>query len=246
MLRCPVDEALPTIVRPWNSVRTGLINGIAKVEESVSPIELVGLLAYGMFIGVALAAPIGPINVEIISRGIRYGFRNGWYVGLGALTADTIYATIVVSGLTPIADRPALRVPLFLAGAAMLGWVGINSLRAAIKPAADVKREAPRGNRSYLAGFLIALLSPMGIVYWLSVGAALVAEAVERVGQIGTPVLVIGVFLGLLTWVTTLSVVAQVSRRFVTGNGMRWITGTSGVVILGFALWFLVQGITAI
>ncbi|MDQ3657588.1 MAG: LysE family translocator [Chloroflexota bacterium] len=212
----------------------------------MSPIELVGLLAYGMFIGVALAAPIGPINVEIISRGIRHGFRNGWYVGLGALTADTIYATVVVSGLTPIADRPALRMPLFLAGAAMLGWVGVSSLRSAINPATDVKREAPRGNRSYLAGFLIALLNPMGIVYWLSVGAALVAEAVERVGQIGTPVLVIGVFLGLLVWVTTLSVVAQVSRRFVTGNGMRWITGTSGVVILGFAIWFLVQGITAI
>jgi len=59
-------------------------------------------------------------------------------------------------------------------------------------------------------------------------------------------VLVIGVFLGLLIWVTTLSVVALVSRHFVTGNGMRWITGTSGGVILGFAIWFLVQGITAI
>lgn len=211
----------------------------------MSPIELVGLVAYGMFIGVALAAPIGPINVEIISRGLRYGFRNGWYVGLGALTADTIYAAIIVSGLTPIADRPALRVPLFLAGAAMLGWVGVNSLRSAINPAIQVKPQAPSGNRGYVAGFLIALLSPMGIVYWLSVGAALVAEAVERVGQIGTPVLVFGVFMGLLTWVTTLSVVAQVSRRFVTGNGMRWITGTSGVIILGFAVWFLIQGIGA-
>ncbi len=198
-----------------------------------------------MFIGVALAAPIGPINIEIISRGIRYGFRNGWYVGLGALTADTIYAAIVVSGLTPIADRPALRVPLFLAGAAMLAWVGINGLRAAVNPDTEVKPEVPRGNQSYLAGFLIALLSPMGIVYWLSVGAALVAEAVARVGRIGTPVLVGGVFLGLLTWVTTLSVVAQVSRRFVTGSGMRWITGVSGVVLLGFAAWFLIQGIGA-
>jgi threonine/homoserine/homoserine lactone efflux protein len=219
---------------------------MAKVEHIVSPIEFVGLVAYGMFIGVALAAPIGPINVEIISRGIRYGFRNGWCVGLGALTADTIYATIIVSGLTPIADRPALRVPLFLAGAAMLGWVGIKSMRSATTPSCQVEQAVPRGNRSYLAGFLIALLSPMGIVYWLSVGAALVAEAVERVGQIGTPVLVIGVFLGLLTWVTTLSMTAQVSRRFVTGQGMRWITGTSGVIILGFAIWFLIQGITAI
>lgn len=212
----------------------------------MSPLDLVGLVAYGMVIGVALAAPIGPINVEIISRGIRFGFRNGWYVGLGALTADTIYATIIVSGLTPIADRPALRAPLFLAGAAMLGWVGFRSLRSALDPADEVKAETPAGRRSYLTGFLIALLSPMGIVYWLSVGAALVAEAVARVGQAGAPVLVIGVFLGLLAWVTTLSVIAQVSRRFVTGAGMRWITGASGVVILGFAAWFLIQGLAAI
>lgn len=211
----------------------------------VTASELVGLLAYGMFIGVALAAPIGPINIEIISRGIRHGFRNGWYVGLGALTADTIYATIIVSGLTPIADRPALRVPLFLAGAAMLAWVGVNSLRSAFNPLTSVDGDAPRGQRSYVAGFLLALLNPMGIVYWLSVGAALVAEAVERVGQVGTPVLVIGVFAGLLLWVTTLSVVAQVSRRFVTGTGMRWITGASGVILLGFAAWFLLQGVTS-
>lgn len=212
----------------------------------MSPLELAGLVAYGMVIGVALAAPIGPINIEIVARGIRHGFRNGWYVGLGALSADTVYATIVVSGLTPIADRPALRVPLFLAGAAMLGWVGINSLRTATNPAPDVRADTPRGKRSFMTGFLVALLNPMGIVYWLSVGAALVAEAVERVGRIGSPVLVLGVFLGLLAWVTTLSVAAQVSRRFVTGTGMRWITGISGVVILGFGAWFLVQGLTSV
>ncbi len=246
MLRCPAS--LPCFA-PSFVVRYSLdmwIHGVAKVEPFVSSIELAGLVAYGMVIGIALAAPIGPINVEIITRGIRHGFRNGWLVGLGALTADTIYATVIVSGLTPVADSPTLRVPLFLAGAAMLAWVGFNSLRTAVRPALDVAGTAPAGGRSYVAGFMIALLSPMGIVYWMSVGAALVAEAVERAGQIGAPVLVVGVFLGLLTWVTTLSVVAQVSRRFVTGNGMRWITGTSGVIILGFAIWFLIQGISAI
>jgi threonine/homoserine/homoserine lactone efflux protein len=217
------------------------------MERHVSVVEIVGLVAYGMFIGVALAAPIGPINIEIISRGLRHGFRNGWYVGLGALTADTIYATIIVSGLTPIADSPGLRAPLFLAGAAMLAWVGYNGIKSSLEPIAQAAvADTPGGHRSFATGFLIAAFNPMGIVYWLSVGAALVAEAVERVGKIGSPVLVVGVFLGLLVWVTTLSIVAQASRRFVTGNGMRWITGTSGLVLVGFAIWFLVQGIRSI
>jgi threonine/homoserine/homoserine lactone efflux protein len=213
------------------------------MERDVSLFEVIGMVAYGMFIGVALAAPIGPVNIEIITRGLRHGFRNGWHVGLGALTADTMYATIIVTGLTPVADRPSTRVPLFLAGAVMLAWVGYSSLRVAMHASTEAPVGAPKGHRSYVTGFLIAVLSPMGIVYWLSVGAALVAEAVARVGKIGAPVLVGGVFLGLLVWVTSLSAVAQVSRRFVTGAGMRWITACSGLIILGFAAWFLIRGI---
>ena len=208
--------------------------------------ELLGLIVYGMTVGVALAAPIGPINVELIRRGIRDGFLHGWLVGLGAMSADTLYAILVVSGLTPLADRPALRVPLFLAGGVMLALVGWTSLRHALAGPPKSEMSSPRRGRSFVTGFLMAAFNPMGIVYWLSVGAALVAEAVGRVGTAGSPVLVGGVFLGIFCWVTFISVIAQVSRRFVTGNGMRWVTGVSGVIVLGFALWFFWQGFTTL
>lgn len=202
--------------------------------------EAVRLLGQGMFVGVALAAPIGPINVEIVRRCLRGGFRNGWLVGAGALSADTLFAVLVVSGLTPLADRPALRLPLYLAGAAMLAFVGWSSLRAALR-GAEPAVTAPSGRRSYATGFLMAALNPMGIVYWLSIGAALVATAVDQVGAAGSPLLVGGVFFGILCWVTFLSGLGLVARPFVTGTGMRWVTGLSGVLILGFAAWFLVQ-----
>lgn len=207
-----------------------------------------GLILYGMTVGVVLAAPIGPINIEIILRSIRSGFRSGWYLGLGALSADTVYAALVVSGLTPLADRPGVRVPLFLAGALMLGYVGWGSVRKAVKGGAvDVRSDVmSSGRKSYVTGFLMAAFNPMGIVYWLSVGAGLVADAVNRVGTVGAPVLVAGVFLGILCWVTSLSVLAQVSQRFVTGEGMRWITGASGVIVMGFGVWFLQQAISGL
>lgn len=213
----------------------------------MSTAEILGLVLYGITVGVALAAPIGPINIEIIRRGIRDGFVHGWMVGLGALTADTIYAAIIVSGLTPLADRPNVRIPLFLAGGLMLAWVGWGSVSSALRgEVANESAKPPRRDRSFITGFLMAVFNPMGIVYWLSVGAALVADAVSRVGQSGSPVLVAGVMLGIFLWVTFISVVAQVSRRFVTGSGMRWVTGISGLVIIGFAAWFFWQGIATL
>lgn len=209
--------------------------------------DVLGLIAYGMTVGVALAAPIGPINVEIIKRGLRNGFKDGWMLGLGALTADTLYAVVIVAGLTPFVDSPAIRVPLFLAGGAMLCRVGWSSLKTArAGDIADQSDPSPRHGRSFLTGFMLAVLNPMGIVYWFSVGSALVAEAVDRVGRGGAPVLVGGVFFGILCWVTTISIVAQVSRKFVTGKGMRWITGISGVIIIGFGLWFVWQAATTL
>lgn len=211
----------------------------------MSVTSAIGLVVYGMTIGVALAAPIGPINIEIIKRGIQGGYVRGWLVGLGALSADTVYAALIVTGLTPIADRPALRVPLFLAGAVMLSWVGYNSIRAALRGEGIEQGNAPTGGRSYITGLLMAVFNPMGIVYWLSVGAALVADAVERVGTAGSPLLVGGVFFGIFLWVTFLSWLAQVSRRFVTGRGMLWVTGIGGVLLIGFGVWFFYQGIVS-
>lgn len=206
-------------------------------------VAAMGLIVYGMTIGVALAAPVGPINIEIIKRGIQGGYRNGWLVGLGALSADTVFAALIVSGLTPVADSRALRVPLFLAGAVMLMWVGIRSVHQALHGDVVRTEDVPGGRRSYVTGVLMAAFNPMGIVYWLSVGAALVADAVGRAGPTGAPLLVGGVFFGILLWVTFLSWMAQVARRFVTGRGMSAVTGVGGIALIGFGCWFLYQAI---
>src|SRR5579884_1053905 len=113
----------------------------------------------GMGVGVALAAPIGPINIEIVRRGLRGGFTAGWLVGLGAVTADTIYCALVVSGLTPLADRPWLRVPLFFAGAVVLGYLGIAGVLGALS-AREGAIPPPSGRQSYATGFVMAASNP--------------------------------------------------------------------------------------
>jgi threonine/homoserine/homoserine lactone efflux protein len=208
--------------------------------------QMLGLLFSGMGVGVVLAAPIGPINIEIIRRGLLQGSRAGWLVGLGALTADTIFAALIVSGITQVADRPALRIPLYAVGALMLIFIGWMSIRRAYGGPIDLREVATGHSRDYLTGFLMAALNPMGIVYWLSVGSALVAEAVAKVGRGGSPVLVSGVFLGIFCWVTVLALMVHFGRRFVNERVMRWITGISGGILIGFGLWFALQALRGI
>lgn len=203
------------------------------------------LVVQGIGVGVALAAPVGPINIEIVRRGLLGGFWNGWVVGLGALSADTIYCTLVVAGLLGVADTSSARGPLFLAGAIVLCYLGVRSIVEALRNRATITGTVSR-RRGYTAGFLMAAASPFGIVYWLSIGAALVARAVERSGKGGAPVLVSGVFLGILCWVTFLSVLTQGGRRFVSPATLRWATVVAGIVLVAFGVSFLIQGLRAL
>jgi len=198
----------------------------------------------GMAVGLALAAPLGPINLEIVRRGLSGGFLHGWLVGLGAVSADTIYCVLVVGGLTPLGDSPALRAPLFLLGAAVLASLGVGALRSAV--AGSAAPRPPSAQRSYATGFAMTAASPLGIVYWLSAGAALVASAVARSGDGAAPALVGGVTLGLVAWVSALSLLTRAGRRFVSERALRLMTGASGAALIAFGLYFGAQGIAAL
>lgn len=210
-------------------------------------VEMAGLLVSGAMVGVALAAPIGPINIEIVRRSLERGFWPGWMLGLGALTVDGAYALLAVTGFAQFAIHRGPRIALYLAGGLMLAWMGWVSLREARRPPhVESPPTTLRRGRSYLIGMAMAALNPMGIVYWLTVGAGLAANAVQRVGREGAPVMVAGVMLGILCWVTFLASVAHVSRAWVTGRKIGYVSGASGLVLIGFGAWFVVNAIRTI
>src|SRR5690606_32285266 len=107
---------------------------------------------------------------------------HGWMTGLGALTADTIYALAIVLGFARFAENETVRVVLFFFGAAMMTYIGYNSIKTALDPHAT-DGAAPKRGRSYVTGFLMAAFNPFGIIYWLTVGAGLAADAVNRAGS---------------------------------------------------------------
>lgn len=197
----------------------------------------------GMGVGIALAAPIGPINIEIIRRGLTGGFVHGWLVGAGALTADTVYCALVVGGFARVADTPLLRAPLLLLGAVVLLYLGAAAWRA---PAAVATDAAPSSRGSYLVGLAMAAANPFGIVYWLSIGAALIASVVRQSGEAAAPLVVVGVFSGIMAWVTFLAGVTRIGRSFVSARSLRVLTAAAAIALIGFGLYFGFEGIRAL
>ncbi len=80
----------------------------------------------GVIMGVSVAAPVGPIGLLCIRRTLAGGMRAGLQSGLGAATADFLFAAVAAMGFSIV------RLPwLDTAGAAVLLWIAWRLWRAA-------------------------------------------------------------------------------------------------------------------
>ncbi|MEM8504854.1 MAG: LysE family transporter [Cyanobacteria bacterium P01_D01_bin.1] len=65
---------------------------------------LLGVLLKGMVMGLAIAAPVGPIGLLCIRRTLDKGRLVGLLSGCGAATADGLYGMVAAFGLTAVSD----------------------------------------------------------------------------------------------------------------------------------------------
>ncbi len=211
------------------------------------------LVAQGFVAGWSVAWPPGPINAEMIRRGIATGrFGSAASVGVGACSGDFLWALGVTSGLGFLAHVAWFRwVMAAVSGTLLLAlaWLFLSGAARAWRthrektktPGTAHDRSAPRpfkllsagGIRGgFLLGLAMALTSPWNVAFWVGV---IGQRAVEQLGTIGSLVYAGAVVGGALTWVLVLCIALRFGARFATPA---WDIGTraaTGLLMLYFA-----------
>ena len=62
--------------------------------------NVVWLIGKGLAAGLAIAVPVGPVNVLVASRALAKGRRSGLLSGLGAAAADALYGAVAAFSIT--------------------------------------------------------------------------------------------------------------------------------------------------
>ena len=206
--------------------------------------EYLFLFFEGLGVGLAIAAPVGPVGVLCISRTLRHGIWIGLASGLGAAVADGVYGAVAGFGISWVAEfLIAYQDTLRLLGGTFLLILGVRIL--ARGPAPEAGQPAwsePRLALAFASCFLLTLTNPMTILAFVAVFAGF--GLVEATTHIGTgAVLVLGVFLGSAFWWLALSGVVALLRGRVTPLILIWVNRVSGAILTGFgggmllALW---------
>ena len=192
-----------------------------------------GSFINGIIIGIALAAPVGPIAVVCIQRSLAYGRLHGITSGLGIATADAVYAAITAFGLALISDFLLARQWFFrLFGGVALIAVGIRIILAG-PPAATPAPEKESYLADYSTMLALTLANPLTIVFFTII---IPSFGVVLSGNTGiTPALfVTGVFLGEMGWWIFLCGTLGSMRDYLTRERLHLINRLAGLVITAF------------
>ena len=211
--------------------------------------ELLQALVAGFVCAFVVSVPVGPVNLTVINQALRNGFLRAFLVGLGAVCAETFYATVLMAGHTAILDKPFVRQALHVTAVVVITVIGIRSLlykeekfAASDEARAEKVDERWHHPQALLLGFLLTISNLMLVVLWATIIAVLFAREWVSPELPGTrAVCIVGVSLGGATWFLLLSYFVSHAHRRVKPETLTVLVRGCGVTFLVFAALLAVK-----
>ena len=187
-----------------------------------------------MLFGLAFCASPGAVFSETLRRGLTGGFRPALLVQLGSLIGDAVWAVIGLTSLILLLAQDSVRVPLTIACAAYLAWLGIQGLRDAWQP--PVQEEGgQQGRNAFGAGALLSLSNPKNIVFWGALGSALAGIVEGTPSHMEMAVFFAGFMLASVLWCFICAALVDWLRRYTSQLWHRISYAGCGLLLLVLA-----------
>lgn len=190
------------------------------------------LLIKGILVGLLASIPLGPIGVICIQRTINKGKLSGFLSGMGAASADTIFAAIAGFSLTFIISFIEERQVIFQAiGGVIVFGLGIKIFYT--NPIKQLRRHKRKKNsllEDYLSVLLVTITNPLAVFLFIALFASLGVVA-ERTNLLLSLVATSGVFVGAILWWYILTTLVDTFRSKFRLKQLWWINKISGAAI---------------
>jgi threonine/homoserine/homoserine lactone efflux protein len=194
-------------------------------------------LATGLLMGLSAGLAPGPMLALVLSQTLRHGAREGCKVALTPLVTDT---PVIVASLV-FASRLASLNPV-------LGLVSIAGGFFVLYLAWDTLRPLPLDSgprmgipKSWSKGILTNLLNPHPWLFWLTVGAAILANAITQ-GWFVAVAFLAGFYLLLVGSKMLVAIGIAHSRDWLAGQPYRWVLRALAATLTVFACLLLRDG----
>ncbi len=189
----------------------------------------------GLLVGILVSAPMGPIGVLCVQKTVNKGKLLGFISGLGAATADTLYAMMAAFGVTYITNFLSdNQIAFQVVGIIVLLFLGFRMIFSnPIKQYRYYRTSSRKRNaiKDYISVFFLTISNPLTIIFF---GAAYTMLGLFSDGesQNNNLLLVVGIFIGASLWWFMLTSVVNIFRKKFRLRNIFMLNRVSGIVII--------------
>ncbi len=224
-------------------------------------IEILGIWLVTASLGVTLAAPLGPINLELIKNALdtsitrKAAWISALLIGIGAMTGDFIVAlsALTVGGevLESFFSNLWVKFLLFGLNLIILGYLGISTLLKTPIESSNSFNPKLHDDKSlnhvksisllkkYFTGLSIVVTSPWSYLWWTSVGTIILFSDFSLPDLNSRLIIVIMFLSGIFAWMIAFSSTLTIIGKSPNPKFFSRITKGTAFILLFFALIIL-------
>lgn len=197
-----------------------------------------------MILGLSLSAPVGPVNAAQLDKGIKKGFWHAWLFGIGAVLADILYMVLVYLGVVHFLNTPFMQTFLWLFGAFVLIYSGLESILNANKVTISQASNEDTLWRSMFSGFLMSVSNPMTILFWLGIYGSILVKTAADNGPGHLFLYSVAVITGVVVWDLFMASLGSIFRRYLSNKALSLISILSGFSLIVFGVYFGIRALS--
>ncbi|PIC86122.1 amino acid transporter [Sporosarcina sp. P20a] len=200
-----------------------------------------------IFLGASLAAPIGPVKTVLLNTGLKRGFFHAWAFSFGSVITDIMYMFLVYFGVGQFIEYPLIKIILWSFGCFVLMYTGIENLLTLNKIETGWKfGKRVRLRTTMLTGFLMSLLNPLTIIFWLGIYGSILAKTASGSTEHQIIINSLAILSGIMIVDLIMAILSSGARKLLSDRLLIIVSIISSISMIGFGIYFGIEAYQAL
>ena len=197
----------------------------------------------GFFTGFLASIPLGPSGLESVSRSITKGFKEGFKVSLGAVSADIVYIIIINLGFLKFFTSSPKSYSLFwiISGIVLIISTRI-SLNAKNSHSVSTQLSFRHASNGFLTVFFITFLNPTTPSLWIALSGT-VFNVWRHSGKTFFMFSITSMMIGSVAWFCLLNIIVSKGVKKLNPKFTAGTTKLLDYFLFGLGIIFIILGI---